>query len=461
MKVRIVVSYVPRYRRGHALDMVPPITGIHLAALTPPEHEVEVVHEQVRAVPIEPLPDLVALSFFSGFARKAYETADAFRARGVKVVAGGPHVSYWPEEALAHVDAVVTGEAESAWPTVLRDAERGRLERVYRGEPRPLAGLPTPRYDLLETRFVVPRVIQATRGCPFHCAFCTVPDLNPGFRARPVDEVMRDVMTTGFALPWQERVAWFWDDNLLVDRRFARELLAAMRGADRWWLTQTSIDVADDPRLLDAMQASGCIGVFLGIESFDAGALRSVDKKQNVIARYKDAIARLHERGIAVMAGFIAGFDGQTADAVVRMADRLEKVGVDVPFLSVLTPFRGTPLYDDLLSDGRILPDADWGAYSGYDVAFAPRPMSVDGLRDAHRALWRRAFSPSAVASRLARGARTLSPGAMMLSTAMNGFYGWKRATGNEPASTRPSDARIAHPSPNAAPLRLAASRAR
>jgi radical SAM superfamily enzyme YgiQ (UPF0313 family) len=413
------------------------------------------VHEQVRAVPVEPLPDLVALSFFSGFARRAYATADAFRARGVRVVAGGPHVSYWVDEALEHVDAVVTGEAESVWPTLLADAGRGRLQRVYRGEPRPLAGLPTPRYDLLERRFVVPRVIQATRGCPFHCAFCTVPDLNPGFRARPVDEVMRDVTTSGFALPFQERVAWFWDDNLLVDRRYARELLAAMRGADRWWLTQTSLDVAEDPALLAAMEASGCIGVFLGIESFDAGELRSVDKRQNVIARYEAAIARLHDRGIAVMAGFIAGFDGQTPDAVVRMADRLEEVGVDVPFLSVLTPFRGTPLYDALNAEGRLLADADWGAYSGYDVAFQPRPMQPDELRHAHRALWRRAFSPSAVARRLARGARTLSQGALLLSSAMNGFYGLKRLTENLPADARPSGERIAHPSPLARPTRL------
>src|SRR5262249_36513896 len=206
-------------------------TGVHLAAITPAHHEVEVVHEQVREVPIDPLPDVVALSFFSGFARRAYDLADRFRARGVTVVAGGPHVSYWPEEALAHAAAVVIGEAESVWPAVLRDRERGAMQRVYRGEPRDLAGLPTPRYDLLEPRFLVPRVIQATRGCPFRCSFCTVPDLNPGFRVRPVAEVVRDVETGGFLLPWQEKVAWFWDDNLLVQRRWAKDLLRAMRGA--------------------------------------------------------------------------------------------------------------------------------------------------------------------------------------------------------------------------------------
>lgn len=140
MKLRIVVSYVPRYRRGHLRHMVPPVTGIHLAALTPASWEVEVVHEQVRPVVVDDDVDVVAISFFSGFADRAYELADAYRARGVRVVLGGPHASYWPAEALRHADAVVTGEAESVWLEMLRDAERGRLRKTYRGEARPSRG---------------------------------------------------------------------------------------------------------------------------------------------------------------------------------------------------------------------------------------------------------------------------------------------------------------------------------
>jgi radical SAM superfamily enzyme YgiQ (UPF0313 family) len=456
MKIRIVVSYAPRYRRGHGANFVPPVTGLHLAALTPPEHEVEVFHEQVRPVPVDGTPDVVALSFFSGFARQAYALADRYRAVGVKVVAGGPHVSYWTEEALAHVDAVVVGEAESVWPEVLADVARGGPKRVYRGEPRPLSGLPMPRYDLLEKSFVVPRVLQATRGCPFTCAFCTVPDLNPGFRTRPVEDVVRDVAESHFPLYWQEKVAWFWDDNLLVQRRWAKDLLRELAGLDRWWLTQASIDIVQDRELLDLMERSGCIGIFLGIESLDDADLRSVDKRQNKANKYEDAIRRLHDRGICVMAGFISGFDDQTPDVIERTADRLNAIGIDVPFLSILTPFRGTPLYDEYLRDGRILLEEDWPEYSGYGVAFRPRRMSPETLRRAHRALWNRAFSPAMVGERLARGARQLRPGAKMLSAAMNGFYGLKRLTGNEPctAASRAPE-RIRHPSPDAEPTRL------
>ncbi|MEM9072167.1 MAG: radical SAM protein [Myxococcota bacterium] len=458
MRIRIVVAYVPRYRQGHRWHFVPPVTGVHLAAITPPEHQVEVVHEQVRPVPIRADVDVVALSFFSGFAERAYEIADAYRALGVTVVAGGPHVSYWSDEALAHVDAVVMGEAEDAWPALLADLERGTLKSIYKGGEPSLKGLPTPRYELLEPTFLVPRVLQATRGCPFSCRFCSVPDLNPGFRVRPIDEVLRDVEApvhpAGFAAGMRAKVAWFWDDNLLVKRRWAKDLLRGMRGMDRWWLTQASIDIVRDRELLDLMEVSGCAGIFLGIEAFDAEALESVDKRQNRIDAYRDAVARLHDRGICVMAGFISGFDNQTPADIVRVADRLQELEFDVPFLSILTPFRGTPLYDDLLREGRILEDRGWEHYNGYNVAFRPARMSPEALLSAHRALWDRAFSPRYVAGRTTRALRQLNAGGRMLSLAMNGFYGRKRIVGNRPRVAK-AGAPVAHPAPHEKLVRL------
>ncbi len=455
MRVRIVISYAPRYRRGHWIDFVPPVTGIHLAALTR-DHDVELFHEQVRRVPIDDTPDLVCISFFSGFARRGYAVADAYRALGVRVVAGGPHVSYWPQEALEHVDAVVIGEAESVWSQLLDDAQRGELQKIYLGSPAPLTDLPTPRYDLLEKNFVVPRVLQATRGCPFTCTFCTVPDLNPGFRVRPVDDVIRDIALTRFPIFWQDKIVWFWDDNLLVKREWAKNLLRELAGLNKWWLTQASIDIVRDAELLDLMERSGCIGIFLGIESLDDADLRSVRKRQNKAAEYREAIERLHARGICVMAGFISGFDDQTPQVIVNTADRLNAIGVDVPFLSILTPFRGTRLYEEHLCAGRILQDRDWPHYNGYNVAFQPARMSPEELLAAHRQLWNNAFAPTAVLQRLLNGRRYLNAGGMMLATAMNSFYGLKRLTGNTPLAA-PVDTtyRIAHPDPENAPFRL------
>ncbi len=434
MRIDIVVVYVRRYARGHERDFVPSITGIHLAALTPPGHEVRVRHQQVETIdPATCDADLVALSFFSGFAAEAYRLADAYRARGVRVVLGGPHATFWPDEALAHADAVVTGEAESVWPELVADIAAGRLGARYDGRAQPLAGLPTPRYDLLPARYLVRRVVQATRGCPFTCSFCTVPTLNPGFRVRPVAEVLRDVAYDRFPRWWQRKLVWFWDDNLTANRAWVKDLLRAMIPYQRWWLTQASIDIVKDEELLALMQRSGCIGIFLGIESFDAGSLRDAKKRQNHVEAYRAATDALHARGITVMAGFIAGFDHDTPESVRAMADLLEEAGIDVPFLSVLTPYRGTPLHAEMERDGRILEDRGWESYNGYNVTFRPARMTPDELLAAHRALWRKAFSLPRVLGRIFRGTRRLRLGAFLLSAAMNAFYGLKAATGNEP----------------------------
>lgn len=434
MRIDIVVVYQPRYRRGHGAHFVPPLTGIHLAGLACRHgpHDVRVVHQQVEPVPLDTDADLVCLTFFSGFADEAYRLAGAFRARGKNVVLGGPHVTFWPEEAAAHGDAVVTGEAESVWDELLDDAEAGRLKPRYAGESRPMAGLPRPRYDLLSPRFIVRRVVQATRGCPYTCTFCTVPGLQPGFRVRPVEEVLEDVrhVEPGWNR-WQRKVVWFWDDNLTVKRRWVKELLRGMIGMDRWWLTQASIDIVKDEELLDLMEASGCIGIFLGIESLSADALAEAGKRQNRVAEYRDAVERLHARGICVMAGFIAGFDHDDAAGVVAMADELQGIGIDVPFLSVLTPFRGTPLFDRLEDEGRLRP-VGWNHFNGYNVAFEPARMGAEELRRAHSQLWRRAFGPRRTAGRMAR-ARRLRLGAALMSLTMNAFYGWKELTGNLP----------------------------
>ena len=170
MKIVIIVVYMQRYERGHEVNFVPPMTGIHLAALTPARHPVRVIHQQVEPIPYDTDADLIALSFFSGFAPEAYRLAREFKWRGKIVIAGGPHATFWADECLAHdCDAVVIGEAEAVWAQLLDDAACGALQQRYNGQPLPLENIPTPRYDLLSSRFFVRRVVQATCGCPFAC----------------------------------------------------------------------------------------------------------------------------------------------------------------------------------------------------------------------------------------------------------------------------------------------------
>jgi len=434
MKIDIVVVYIQRYERGHEVDFVPPITGIHLAAITPPGHQVRVIHQQIDPVQLDTDADLVALSFFSGFAPEAYRLAAEFRRRGKIVVAGGPHATFSPDEVLRYCDAVVVGEAESVWPRLLMDVEAGHLQARYDGEPASMRDLPTPRYDLLPKRFFVPRVLQATRGCPFTCSFCTVPTLNPGFRVRPVDDVIKDIAYDNFPYWWQRKIVWFWDDNLTIRRPFVRELLTRMVPLRRWWLTQASMDIAKDAPLLDLMRDSGCIGIFFGIESFGEESLADAHKRQNRVAEYRERIEALHRRGICVMAGFIAGFDHDTPDAIRAMARQLYDIGVDVPFLSILTPYRGTALHAQMESEGRMLAGRGWEFYNGYNVAFRPAKMTPEELLAAHRALWREAFSVRYSLKRILRGLFRLRLGAFLMSAVMNLFYCVKALRGNTPA---------------------------
>ena len=433
MKIDIIVVYIPRYVLGHEKNFVPPITGIHLAALTPPVHSVRVIHQQLQPVDLETDAEVVALSFFSGFAPEAYRLACEFRRRGKLVIAGGPHVTFNCAEAMRFCDAVVVGEAESVWTRLLADIEAGCLKRRYAGKALDLQGLPTPRYDLLPPQYFVMRVVQATRGCAFTCSFCSVPLLNPGFRTRPVNEVLCDLQYNKFKHWWQRKIVWFWDDNLTVKRDYVKQLLAAMIPLRKWWLTQASMDVARDAELLDLMRRSGCIGIFFGIESFGAESLADAHKSQNQSGAYRAQIRALHARGICVMAGLISGFDPDRPDNIKAMARQLYDAGVDVPFLSVLTPFPGTPVYQKYRAAGRILPDRGWEFYNGYNVAFQPKEMSPEALLAAHRALWREAFSLGYSLKRIARAFFTLRWGAFLMCACMNGFYCLKALRGNLP----------------------------
>lgn len=437
MKIDIIIAYIQRYKKGHEIDFVPPITGIHLAAITPSQYEVRVIHQQVEPINYDSPADIIAISFFSGFAPEAFRLAGIFREKGKIVVAGGPHVTYNIDESLLYFDAIVVGEAENVWANLLQDAQNGILKNVYQGSPCDMQDLPVPRYDLLGKKFFVPRVIQATRGCPFKCSFCTVPTLNPGFRLRPVADVIKNIEYNNFLYWWQRKIVWFWDDNLTINRKYIKELLRAMIPLKKWWLTQASMDIAKDEELLDLMKASGCIGIFFGIETFEIESLNDANKKQNKIHQYKSAVKALHKRGICVMAGFISGFDNDNPATIIRMANRLLEIDVDVPFLSILTPFKGTPLYNQFQLENRILEDRGWEYYNGYNVAFKPRKTSPEKLLDSHRKLWRRAFSLKHSIIRVLRGFFYLRRGALYMSLFMNIFYCYKRLTGNHPIDAK------------------------
>lgn len=431
MKVEIINCWISRYAGEQRTRLIPPLTAAHLAALCPPDVEVSIRHEQLRPVDYNVDADVVALSFMTGYATHAYEVADRFRARGTTVVLGGPHASLLPEEALPHADAVVVGEAEGVWPELLRDFSKGQLQRVYRATSvHDLRGLPLPRYDLIEPEFILNHYVQATRGCPFTCSFCCLKALDTGFRMRPVDEVLRDI-THYEGRTWvQNKVVWFWDDNLIGNRAYAKELFRRMIPLKKWWLTQASVNMAEDVELVRLAAAAGCAGVFLGIESFNADNLKNVHKHQNKIGKYKQAIQTLHRHGIGVMAGLIVGFDDDTLESVRRIPDIVQELEIDVPFLNVMTPFVGTGVYDDYQRQGRIA-STDWGLYNGMSVVYRPQSMTAQELSQGYVEVWREMVSVRRSLRRLLHDVS--SARRFMASLMINGHYSYLGLAGREP----------------------------
>jgi len=229
-----------------------PLGLLVLAGLTPPEWEITVIDENVRAADYAamPRPDLVGITAFTSQASRAYEVARQFRRRGVSVVMGGIHATMCTEEALRHVDSVVTGEAESVWATALEDARRGRLRRTYAGEHVDLADVPPARHDLLAEGYAFGS-IQTTRGCPLNCSFCSVSAFNgTRYRHRPIAGVIEELKAI------REKWVLVVDDNLIGTSAAhiarAKELFRAMiqAGPGKKWIAQVTINMADDDELL-------------------------------------------------------------------------------------------------------------------------------------------------------------------------------------------------------------------
>ncbi len=351
-----------------AFATMEPLALAYVAALTPPDWEVRIVDETVEGMPsywsFE--PDLVGLTSQTPAAPRAYDVAAHFRARGVPVAMGGMHATFCADEAARFVDVVCQGEAEGLWPQLIDDFESGRLAERYVGGATDLADLPLPRRDLYRYPYRVALVTSA-RGCNERCEFCAVWKFESGrFRVRPVEQVLAElprVPSTPFMM--------FTDDNVMADRDHALEVCRGMqeRGLKRRFAVQASLDIADDDELLDALRASGCFLVEVGFESLSEATLKRMRKGVNLrvgVERYGELIGRLHEHGLLVVGTFIFGNDGEGMDVFRRTTDFVLDAGVDLAHFGLLTPTPGTPVFERLARQGRLL----WTRFPGDYVLF-------------------------------------------------------------------------------------------
>ncbi len=369
---------------------------LSVAALSPKSAKVTIVDEQTEDIPEGPF-DLVGITAMTAVAPRAYALCDQFRARGIPVVMGGYHASLNTEEALAHADAVVSGPAYGAWEQVCADVQAGCLGRVYQGDPAATPPVHLPRHLLAKNQYVTVSATFATLGCTNHCGFCSINRFHGGQRhTRPIADMVAELK----AMPDDFFV--FVDDNLTQDRPYALELFKALEGAGKRWVTQVSIDTADDDELLSAMRAAGCMGVFVGLETFNEENLHAQDKDFNKPTRYRDAVARFHARGMYVEAGVIVGFDADDAKVFRNTLRMLEWIRIDAIQLAILTPLPGTALYDSMAP--RIIDD-NWEHYDFRHAVFEPKHMSAEALQAGADWIIRRFYAPWRILRRIPRWA--------------------------------------------------------
>ena len=361
-------------------------------------YRIELVDEFNQRIPYEHAFDVVAITVNTPNAMHCYGMAARFRAGGAWVVMGGPHATLRPDEAAQHCDFLVVGEAEETWPQFLDEFHRGCARSRYTCERTPsLHGLPIPRRDLIRRRHFTKGAVFATRGCPYRCSYCNLKQIyREGFRTRPVHEVMTDIQSMG------ARYFVFWDDNFFGDVDYAARLMIALKRLRRRWAAQVSIDRCADENLLRLASESGCVYLFIGLESFSEEGLASVNKGFNQVARYPETIRLIHKHGICLQAGVIFGFDADSQGVFAHTLRACESMGIDGVTASLLTPLPGTRLYDEMKRDGR-LADGDWNWFNGKTrVAFQPRQMSPQELFSGYMWFRRQFYSFRSMFKRMA-----------------------------------------------------------
>jgi len=379
-----IVFIIPRWPKDSFWDVIafkfPFLSPALLAGLTPSHHQIRIIDESLNQIDFTEEVDLVAITILTPLAPRGYEIAEEFRRKGKKVVIGGIHASWLPEEAKAHADSVVIGEADDLWEEILRDAEKGMMKPFYQQKQRTdLNRLPIPRRDLFPPKgYFFHNLIQTTRGCPYDCEFCSVTSLyGRTYRMRPVSEVEKEIQS----LERSKAYIFFVDDNLVGNLPHAKELLTMLSHYRLRWVSQGPIHVAEDEELVSLMAKAGCHGLFIGFESLREENLHLMGKRINRIETYQRGIQRLHDAGIGVYASFVFGYDYDDSSVFDEFLEFAERNRIEGAFLPILTPFPGTRIYSRLKQERRILTE-DWSKYDMATVVFQPKRMAVDELQE-------------------------------------------------------------------------------
>jgi radical SAM superfamily enzyme YgiQ (UPF0313 family) len=377
---------------------VPPLALGVLAGLTPPDWEVEILLEPKDRIHFDREVDLVGITAATNNVKRGYEIADQFRARGKKVLMGGIHPTVMPEEALGHCDAVCIGEAESVFGTMLKDFERGTLQRIYRqSEYFDLSLYTPPRRDLMALHrsfFFDVGTVETSRGCPYDCDFCTVSSIHGRkLRHRPLDNLMPEIESIN------NRLIFFIDDNIVSNTQRAKDFCRELTPLRKRWAGQASISIARDRELMKLVSDSGCFGLIIGLESVIQEGFDSYSKSVKSLDELKESLAILKDNGIGVLATMVFGQDFDTRSTMKESLENLLELDITTASLGILVPYPGTRIAASMEQEGRIL-TRDWDYYDINNLVFKPRNFGCEEFLEDMYTLRDNFFSFGSICSR-------------------------------------------------------------
>ncbi len=370
-----------------------------VGSLAPSDWDVRLLDENISSVDFDEPVDLVGITSMTSQAKRAYEIADQFRSRGIKVILGGIHPTLMPEEAKQHADAVVVGEVENVWDELQNDFQNGVLKSVYKSDrPVDMAQSPCPRFELIPQEKPPVIWIQTSRGCPFDCFFCAASKIyGPKYRRKPNALIIEELRKIKEIFP-RPNLA-FADDNFFVNHKEVSRLLYEMLPLKLRWFCMADITISENEELLKLARAAGCHSIFIGLESLSAKNLDGLDarnRKLSKLTHYSEAVEKIQNQGIGVFGAFIVGFDEDTEevfDSITKFVIENKLLGAQI---SSLTPYPGTRLREKVEAEGRILTN-DWSRYTFFDVVFRPKRMSPEALQQGIFDFFKTAYSDDVV----------------------------------------------------------------
>ncbi len=349
--------------------------------------------------------DAVVISSFTAKIKTAYQVSKKYLDSGVKVILGGLHVSMMPEEAKAYATSIILGEGELAWQRVLNDLMNHSLQQVYdyRSQSFNFADSKVPRYDLLDIQNYNRLTIQTQRGCPYNCEFCASSiRISPKYKTKPIDKISQEL--DAIKAIWSKPFIELADDNTFASKEHGKRVARLFQKEKIKWFTETDISVADDDDLLGLLRDSGCAQLLIGLESPNRRSLKGLELKSNwkekQVEKYFLSIEKIQSYGISVNGCFVLGLDGHDEDVFEETLEFIKSSKLSEVQITVQTPFPGTPLYERLFNEGRILSPGDWGKCTLFDVNFKPKLMTTNKLEENFKWLMKEIYSEELVSQR-------------------------------------------------------------